>query len=303
MAVATPIDRRGLGRALSRIMNASVAAALEGLVDQPENSARRIGFTGSPGAGKSTLISRYAKRRLDRGLKSGILAIDPTSPITGGALLGDRIRMDAVASDPRLFIRSVPSRSANDGLCDNAPDLLLAIEQYGFDEIVLETVGVGQVEYSVRTLVDTLVLVLMPESGDTIQAMKAGILESADIIVINKADLPGAERARAEISSILKHRRPANDHWTPQLIMASDTDGSGADQLEEAIDHHQAWLSRHKNRGEILRQRRAYHLRSLITRRANEVISEAGDDLFHAKLHEAFGRLTRGIAGLEPGKS
>lgn len=216
MADNASIDRRRLGRALSRIMNASVNEALAGLVDTTDGAARRVGFTGSPGAGKSTLISRYAKGSLDQGNKTGILAIDPTSPISGGALLGDRIRMDAVAGDPRLFIRSVPSRNAHDGLCDNAPDLLLAMEQFGFDEIVLETVGVGQVEYSVKTLVDTLVLVLMPESGDTIQAMKAGILESADIIVINKADLPGAERSHAEISAILKYSTPAADAWPTQ---------------------------------------------------------------------------------------
>jgi len=299
MAAHDSIDRRGLGRMLSRIMDASVDEALAGLVDSSDNSARRVGFTGSPGAGKSTLISRYAKGCLEKGNKTGILAIDPTSPISGGALLGDRIRMDAVADDARLFIRSVPSRNAHDGLCDNAPDLLLAMEQFGFDDIVLETVGVGQVEYSVKTLVDTLVLVLMPESGDAIQAMKAGILESADIIVINKADLPGAERSHAEISVILGHRPRTDDTWPTQLIMASDIDGRGTGQLSDTIVQHQAWLATHRDHDDLRRKRRAYHLHSLITRRAHELMNQMGDDLVTQDLVTAFRQLASLIAPVD----
>jgi len=290
-----PLDRRRLGRALSQVINATVNNALEGPGGQPDSPARRVGFTGSPGVGKSSLISCYAKRRLDRGVRTGILAIDPTSPVSGGALLGDRIRMDAIADDSRLFIRSVPSRGMNDGLCDNAPDLLLAMEGHGFDEILLETVGVGQTEYAVKTLVDTLVLVLMPDSGDAIQAMKAGILECADILVMNKSDHPQAQRAGAEISAILKHRSQAGEDWTPQLIMASAANGTGVEELEGAVRRHGDWLSQHKNREAVVRQRRAYHLRSLIARRANEIIHEAGAELLDVPLREAFRKLVRGL--------
>jgi len=299
MVDSASIDRRALGRALSRIMNASVDDALAGLVDATDGAARRVGFTGSPGAGKSTLISRYARSTIDQGNKTGILAIDPTSPISGGALLGDRIRMDAIAGDPRLFIRSIPSRNAHDGLCDNAPDLLLAMEQFGFDEIVLETVGVGQVEYSVKTLVDTLVLVLMPESGDAIQAMKAGILESADIIVINKADLPSAERTHAEVSAILKYRASNQGLWQTQLILASSTDGRGVDQLLNTINQHQTWLGTHRDHHDMRRRRRAYHLHSLISRRAHEVMQEMGEDLIEQNLVSAFAQLVRAVAPAE----
>lgn len=295
----TTINRRALGRSLSRITNASVAEALDGLVDARDTDARRIGFTGAPGAGKSTLISRYAKYRLDQSNNVGVLMIDPTSPISGGAVLGDRIRMDAIADDPGLFIRSVPSRSAHDGLCDNAPDLMLAMEQHGFDEVILETVGVGQVEYAVKMLVDTVVLVLMPESGDTIQAMKAGILENADIIVINKADLPGAERSRSEISAILKRRLQSESYWCPEVVMSSTKDNQGLADLAAAIDRHRAWLAANENRADMLVQRRQYHLQSLLSRRAQEVMAATDADKLRGDLRQAFDHLAHGIGALD----
>jgi LAO/AO transport system kinase len=166
--------RREMSRALSRVANATVAETLETQAELPEQVLYRIGVTGAPGAGKSTLISRLAARRVARDAKVAVVAIDPTSPVSQGSILGDRIRMDAVSDDPNIFIRSIPSRRAHDGLADNTADLLWAMEGHGFDEVIVETVGVGQAEYSVRAIVDTVVLVLLPESGDAVQAMKAG---------------------------------------------------------------------------------------------------------------------------------
>ena len=181
--------RRALSRALSRIANADVSETLAQQNASTPATLSRIGITGAPGAGKSTLIARLAHLRKGVDRKIAVLAIDPTSPVSQGSILGDRIRMDSIADDPDIFIRSIPSRRAHDGLTDNTADLLNAMEGHGFDEVILESVGVGQAEYTIRTLVDTVVLVLLPESGDAIQAMKAGILEMADIYVVNKADL------------------------------------------------------------------------------------------------------------------
>jgi LAO/AO transport system kinase len=292
-------EKRQLSRALSRVLEATVDDSLKRLAESPTGSARRVGITGPPGAGKSSLISQYAKRRLDHGMQTGILAIDPSSPISGGSLLGDRIRMEAVAGDPRLFIRSIPSRAANDGLCNNAADLLAILEGFNFDEIILETVGVGQAELGVRSLVDTLVIVLIPGAGDTIQAMKAGILECADIYVINKADLPGAEKSRAEIMSVLGHRQPDADGWRPKLVMTSALDGAGIDELAALIDAHQALLAANVDADQVRRRRRAYHLRSLIARRVEEVVATAPDTVFDRSLGFGYAAITNAIRAFE----
>jgi LAO/AO transport system kinase len=186
MSDASSNPRRNLSRALSRIANADVSDTLAQQSEPPAMNLPRIGITGAPGAGKSSLIARLAKLRKHADRKIAVLAVDPSSPVSQGSILGDRIRMDAIADDPDIFIRSIPSRRAHDGLADNTADLLNAMEGHGFGEIILETVGVGQAEYTIRTLVDTVVLILVPHSGDAIQAMKAGILEMADIYVVNR---------------------------------------------------------------------------------------------------------------------
>jgi len=164
---------------------------------------RRIALTGAPGSGKSTLVGALAHFRLnaDPDLRMGVLAVDPTSRYSGGAILGDRIRMDAIGTSDRLFIRSLASRRTGAGLADNMAVILNLLGEFGFDETITETVGAGQVDCAVRELADTVILVINPESGDAIQAMKAGIMEAADIYVVNKADLPGASNALASLRS------------------------------------------------------------------------------------------------------
>jgi LAO/AO transport system kinase len=285
--------RRALSRALSRIANADVGETLAQATPATGSALIRIGVTGPPGAGKSTLIARLAKLRKGSRRKIAVLAIDPTSPVSQGSILGDRIRMDSIADDPDIFIRSIPSRRAHDGLTDNTADLLNAMEGHGFDEVILESVGVGQAEYSIRTLVDTVVLVLLPESGDAIQAMKAGILEMADIYVVNKADLPGAELMAAEIEMVAQ--RQSADGWTPPVIRTTRNDPDGFAELDAAIASHAEWRVTHTNVDNIRRARARYQAQGLIARRVDEILEgdESGlldldprtlFDALHAKL-------------------
>lgn len=266
--------RRALSRALSRIANADVGETLAQATPATGSALIRIGVTGPPGAGKSTLIARLAKLRKGSRRKIAVLAIDPTSPVSQGSILGDRIRMDSIADDPDIFIRSIPSRRAHDGLTDNTADLLNAMEGHGFDEVILESVGVGQAEYSIRTLVDTVVLVLLPESGDAIQAMKAGILEMADIYVVNKADLPGAELMAAEIEMVAQ--RQSADGWTPPVIRTTRNDPDGFAELDAAIASHAEWRVTHTNDDNIRRARARYQAQGLIARRVDEILE--GDE-------------------------
>lgn len=258
------------------------------------HGARRIGITGPPGAGKSTLIGRLARQRLDKGAAVAVVAIDPTSPHTHGAILGDRIRMDAVADDPRLFIRSLASRGANDGLADNIADVLATLDGYPFDEVILETVGVGQAEYAVRALVDTLVLVLVPESGDQIQAMKAGMLEMADIYVVNKADLPGAQKVASELKAVVKLRQRLAADWEPPVIMTGSQGSADVASLSEAISRHLAFVQTIMNEDEVRRMRREYHLKSLLTRSVADILAEDPKGMDYS-LREAFARVVESL--------
>ena len=281
-----PENRRELARRLTRILDASPADTLRGLSELPAGSAVRIGVTGPPGAGKSTLVCRLAEQRLADARRIGILAIDPTSPISRGSLLGDRVRMESIAQHPGVYVRSLPTRRTHDGLCDNAADLLLTMEAFGFDDILLETVGVGQTDVAVRILVDTVVLVLVPESGDTIQAMKAGILETADVLVVNKADLPGAQRIKAEVETIMRRRNKPDD-WRPPVVMASAAKGTGIGDLDDAIKRHGDWLRQHRDPDFVRRERTKYLVQSLIGRRVTELLEDASPDLFAGDLQDA----------------
>ena len=301
MPDAPDFDRRALGRELTRIGRASVRDTLAGFADSGAAPASRIGVTGPPGAGKSTLIARLAEHRLARVPRIGVLAIDPTSPVSQGSILGDRVRMDGVAQNPGLYIRSMPSRYAHDGLSDNVADLMNAMEAFGFDDLIVETVGVGQADYAIRTLVDTVVLVVVPESGDAIQAMKAGILEMADIYVINKADLPGADRAAAEIRSVLGfHRYEASD-WRPPVIKTSSRDDD-LDALDAAIEAHLAWTRETADLRQRQRARNRYHVQSLINRRLGELMDGTESDLFDRPIREIYEDFVRRLedASAEP---
>lgn len=283
-AARQALDRHALGRALTALANAGVQEmVLRPAPVQAGQLAMRIGLTGAPGAGKSTLAGHLALHRasLPRDSKPadtsrrriGVLAVDPSSPRTGGAILGDRIRMDELPGSSEVFIRSLGSRSTSDGLSDNLPEMLDLMDHHGFDEVLLETVGVGQAEYAARAQVDTLVLVLLPDSGDTVQAMKAGIIEMADICVVNKSDLPGATRMASDMQIIGAVARHAPGQWQPPVLLASFRQPDSVAALSQAIDSHQRWLAAAGRQQSLHDGRARYRLRRLIERQVAQVVA------------------------------
>lgn len=301
--IRPPLDRSALGRALTRLANATPAQLMAHPVPAPDAlRARRIGLTGAPGAGKSTLAGHLALA-LSRTRRVGVLAVDPSSPRSGGAILGDRIRMDELQGAADLYIRSVASRSTTDGLSDHLPEMLDTLDAHGFDDVLLETVGVGQAEHAARAQVDTLVLVLLPESGDVVQVMKAGIMELADVYVVNKADLPGAQKMATDIQRILAISRRGEGAWRPRVVLASAQQPQTHAALLAAIDEHQAWLDQGGLRQTLRADRARYRLRRLVERRTAEVIASLGEDLLSRPLdHQLAHVLERLGAGGAPSK-
>ncbi len=294
----TPDERRRLARVLSRLADASVSEVLR-LPQSGDGHCRRIGVTGPPGAGKSTLISRLARRRLTGEGDLAILVIDPTSPISGGAILGDRIRMEELENEERIYIRSLASRESRDGLADNLPDILAALQSFGFSEVLIETVGAGQVAHAIRALVDTLLLVLHPGAGDQIQAMKSGILELADIYVIAKADQPGAKELVAELRSVRKERSVAGAGWRPPIVLSSHGEDESMQKLAAEIDRHQAWTTVSERWEDARVLWRAQHVESLLSRRVGEVLRALPRDALKQPIDELYRAVLRELA--DPG--
>ena len=207
--------------------------------------AMRIGVTGPPGAGKSTLVNQLAKLYREQGRTVGVLAVDPSSPFSGGALLGDRIRMEERTLDPGVFIRSMASRASHGGLARAAVDACDAMDAFGLEVLLIETVGVGQAEYDVMDAADTVLVVLHPGAGDSIQAMKAGLLEVADVLVVNKADQPGAERLQNDLEESVHVRFLAGRDWRPPVVACSAGKGEFVDLVVAAVARHRAFLEQH----------------------------------------------------------
>ena len=235
---------------------------------------RKIAFTGAPGTGKSSLTAQVARHRLEtEGGQVSILAIDPSSRASGGAILGDRIRMDAVIDDPRLFIRSLASRNTGEGLADNIPAIFRVLDEYGFAEVLVETVGVGQVDCASREISDTVVLVVNPNSGDVLQAMKSGILETADILVINKSDLDGVAQTRDALRSAALGRR--KNGWDPVLVETTVKEPASIARLIEALDRHRAWCDANVDPAERANALKSYEIAGLVERRCREELRRA----------------------------
>ncbi len=249
-------DRRALARAMTLIETGDPASRVILRQVYPHTGrAHIVGVTGSPGTGKSTLVSALARCFRRRGRTVGIVAVDPSSPFTGGALLGDRIRMQELAGDPGVFIRSMASRGHLGGLAQATGDLVKLLEAAGFSLIVVETVGAGQAEVEVARTAHTVVVVEAPGLGDDIQAIKAGILEIAHILVVNKADLPGATRRVAQLEAMLSMGSP-DAAWTPPVLQTVAYRGDGVEELADAIERHWAFLSA-EGRLEAFRRRQA----------------------------------------------
>jgi len=247
-------DRRAIARAISSVENgeSNSLQILKGLYSKT-GTAYRVGVTGPPGAGKSTLTSKLAKFYRSNGIKVAVIAVDPTSPFTGGALLGDRVRMTDVELDHGVFIRSMASRGSLGGLSRKAKEAADILDAAGFDLIFMETVGVGQSELDIASAADTTMVVLVPESGDGIQAMKAGLMEIADFFVLNKADRPGSEQAVMSIKMILGFRPHEETSWMPDIVKTQANEGVGIEQVASMIAKHRAFLER---QGELERRRK-----------------------------------------------
>jgi len=311
-------DTAALARAISLVENQRegferVLGALHKKIGK--GNTHRIGITGPPGAGKSTLTEQLVRAYRERGLKVAVIAVDPTSPFTGGALLGDRIRMESVSLDPGVFIRSMATRGAQGGLATTTEEVADVLEAFGFDRILIETVGVGQTELDVAATAETTVLVLVPESGDGIQTLKAGVMEIAELYVINKSDRPGADKLKQEVEVMLGIRRgnafahitphhnlraakggggrrgeaaATADSWNAPVLNTVASKGEGIGDLVAALDKHHEYLTTSGKLEERRKRSLAARIRAVVNRAIRQWVWDAteAEDLVAQRLDD-----------------
>ncbi len=265
-------DVRALARAISLVENdAPEAGEVLSQCFPHTGSALRLGMTGSPGVGKSTLVDRLARAYRAAGTTVGIVVVDPTSPFTGGAILGDRIRMQERSGDEGLYVRSMATRGSLGGLAQTTMDVAQVIEASGKDVVLVETVGVGQDEVDIVRLADVTVVVLVPGMGDDVQSIKAGIMEIADIFVINKADRDGADRVEKEIRA-MQSLSGSHDSWVPPVVKTVGTTGEGMDAFVDAIERRKEWLAAE---GRLEMRRKSYWRERIEEMVRRELLKEA----------------------------
>ena len=283
-------DRRALARLLTDLEDEVVNVAERGALFAAGRDAHLVGITGPPGSGKSTLVNALITSWRGQGRRVGVIAVDPSSPLTRGAIMGDRIRMMDHAGDQGVFVRSMASRGALGGLAATTWMTAAALDAAGYDPVVIETVGAGQSEVEIASLAETTVVVEAPEMGDEVQAIKAGLLEIADVIVVNKGDRPGADRASRQLKAMLSTAGGRATRPAPPVLMTTATKGEGVEALRDAIDAHRDQRSPERTRAraaELLRRALATraHARALQSEDwegAVTAVAERQEDPFEA---------------------
>jgi LAO/AO transport system kinase len=280
-------DQRALSRLATRLENdPNSVEPIVGEIYSKTGRAHVLGITGAPGVGKSSMLAGLSREISRQGKRIAIIAVDPSSPKSGGATLGDRIRMTEAALDPNVFVRSLASRERSDGLAPAVANLSLLFDAAGYDYVAIETVGAGQDQLEIADLVHTTLLVQIPGAGDTVQLLKAGAMEIADIYVVNKADLPGAQRVSRDLRSILLLAPSEEDHWKPPIVLTSATDSTGFGQLLGAIERHWSFLDANG----LVSARRERIARSELKRAIARQVCLDTPDRSTAELIEAVGR-------------
>jgi LAO/AO transport system kinase len=284
-------ERRAVARAISIVENNnSSTAELIKSIHTSTGKAYRIGLTGPPGAGKSTITNQLTKYFRKNGKKIGIIAVDPTSPFTGGALLGDRVRMSEIGTDPGVFIRSMATRGNIGGLSKKAIDAADVLDAAGYEVIIFETVGVGQSELDIANAADTTVVVLVPESGDSIQAMKAGLMEIADFFVLNKSDRPGSEQAITALKTILMMKNISHDAWFPEIVKSVASENKGIEEIAQTIWKHRDYMYDNN----LFLKRREDHIRIRIREIVESKIKEELWNSTHSSFDDALQKVVLG---------